>query len=176
MDVPVTVSIQMINPAGSQLTTTTPSISGSTYTSTAMVSSFGRYQSGVYTCIATVSSTSSFLSNYSQSGTARITTGKTADRTCHKIFTIQPCKTLQVFTFLTMELLLSLTAASSSLTLGLHIFSSWSVHLTGCHVARLNLGMGSGIFLMEVKSSTTVREQYHFEETEMIMEISAYIV
>ena len=35
--------------------------STTTYTSTAMVSSFGRDQSGVYTCTATVSSTSQYL-------------------------------------------------------------------------------------------------------------------
>ena len=77
VDVPVTVNVQLSDPAGSPLTTTTPSMSGSTYTSTAMVSSFGRDQSGVYTCTATVSSTSVFIIDSSmQSGTVRITTGK----------------------------------------------------------------------------------------------------
>ena len=53
-------------------------LSGSTttYTSTAIVSSFKRDQSGVYTCTATVSSTSSFLNmSDSQSEIARVTTG-----------------------------------------------------------------------------------------------------
>ena len=51
--------------------------STSTYTSTAMVSSFGRDQSGNYTCTATVSSTSSFLStSTSLSDIARVRTGK----------------------------------------------------------------------------------------------------
>ena len=59
VDVPVTVNVQLSDPAGSPLTTTTPSMSGSTYTSTAMVSSFGREESGDYTCTATVSSSSS---------------------------------------------------------------------------------------------------------------------
>ena len=77
VDVPVTVNVQLTEPAGSPLTITTPSMSGSIYTSTAMVSSFGRDQSGVYTCTATVNSTSSFLTDSeSQSGTARVTVGK----------------------------------------------------------------------------------------------------
>ena len=51
--------------------------STTTYTSTAMVSSFGRDQSGVYTCTATVSSASSFITDSgSQSGTAIVTVGK----------------------------------------------------------------------------------------------------
>ena len=47
--------------------------STTTYTSTAMVSSFRRDQSGVYTCTATVNSTSLFSS---QSGSTRVTVGK----------------------------------------------------------------------------------------------------
>ena len=45
--VPVTVNIQLTNPAGIPQSTTTPSVSGSTYTITSMVRSFGRGQSGV---------------------------------------------------------------------------------------------------------------------------------
>ena len=51
--------------------------STTTYTSTAMVSSFGRDQSGNYTCTATVSSTSSFITGTgSQSGIGHVTVGK----------------------------------------------------------------------------------------------------
>ena len=51
--------------------------STSTYTSTAMVRSFGRDQSGSYNCTATISSTSSFLStSTSLSDIARVTAGK----------------------------------------------------------------------------------------------------
>ena len=51
--------------------------STSTYTSTAMVSSFGRDQSGNYTCTATVSSTSSFLTGTgSHSGTVHVSVGE----------------------------------------------------------------------------------------------------
>ena len=46
------------------------------YTSTAMVSSFGRDQSGDYNCTATVSSTSSFLTNSMGSSSTRVTVGK----------------------------------------------------------------------------------------------------
>ena len=48
-----------------------------TYTSTTMISSFGRDQSGVYECTATVSSTSLFIDSNSQLGMARLTVGKT---------------------------------------------------------------------------------------------------
>ena len=50
--------------------------STTTYTSTAMVSSFGRDQSGDYTCIATVISTSSFFTNSMGSSSTRVTSGK----------------------------------------------------------------------------------------------------
>ena len=53
--------------------------STTTYTSTVMVSSFGRDQSGDYTCTATVSSASlsPFITgNPSMSGTSRITAGE----------------------------------------------------------------------------------------------------
>ena len=79
IDVPVTVNIQLRDPAGSPLITTTPSVSGSNYTTAAIISSFGRSDSGVYTCTATVSPSPSnpFLSNStSQSETFRVTTGE----------------------------------------------------------------------------------------------------
>ena len=49
--------------------------STTTYTSTAIVSSFGRDQSGNYTCTATVSSTSPFLTSTIQSATTGIILG-----------------------------------------------------------------------------------------------------
>ena len=79
IDVPVTVNIQLRDPAGNPLTTTTPLVSGPTYSSMATISSFGRDQSGVYTCSATVSPSSSnlFLSGSSlRSETLRVTTGE----------------------------------------------------------------------------------------------------
>ena len=77
--VPVTVNIQLRDPAGRLLTATTPSVSGSTYSSMATITSFGRDQSGLYTCSATVSPSppNSFLSDSSsRSGTLRVTTGE----------------------------------------------------------------------------------------------------
>lgn len=61
VNVPVRVDIQLTDPVGSQLMTINSSVSGSTYTSRAMVSSFGRDHSGLYSCSATVRSTSPFL-------------------------------------------------------------------------------------------------------------------
>ena len=81
IDIPVTVNVQLSDPAGSPLTTTTLSMSGSTYTSTAMVSSFGRDQSGVYNCTVVINSTSnSFLiDSDSQSDVIRVTVGKSME-------------------------------------------------------------------------------------------------
>ena len=79
------VNVQMIvttvwtGPAGFMTTKTAQSVMGSTtnYTSTAMVSSFRRNESGVYSCSATATTTSPFLrSSASHSGTTRITVGK----------------------------------------------------------------------------------------------------
>ena len=91
IDVPVTVNIQLRDPAGSPLTTTTPSVSGSTYSSMATISSFGRDQSGLYTCSATVSPSppNSFLSgSSSRSGTLRVTTGEAVSRDKHNMLAL----------------------------------------------------------------------------------------
>ena len=63
VDVPLTVNIQLTDPAGSMLNTTAPSVTGHTYTSTALVSSFGRDQSGQYTCRASFNSPFLFLAD-----------------------------------------------------------------------------------------------------------------
>ena len=77
VDVPVTVNTVWTGPAGF-MTTNTAMGSSTTYTSTAMVSSFEREKSGDYTCAATISSMSSFLfSSESQSETTKITVGET---------------------------------------------------------------------------------------------------
>ena len=78
VDVPVTVNTVWIGPdnfnrniMAQQMGNTT------TYTSTVMVSSFGRDQSGDYTCTATVSSTSPFITgSMSSSPLTRVTVGK----------------------------------------------------------------------------------------------------
>ena len=56
VDVPVTVNVQLSGPAGVVITPVNNLVMESTtrYTSTSMVSSFGRNQSGEYTCTATV--------------------------------------------------------------------------------------------------------------------------
>ena len=79
VDVPVTVNIHLSDPAGSPLNTTLPLVSGSSYTTTAMISSFGRNQSGIYTCTMNTSSTltSPFItSSKTRFGTFRITAGE----------------------------------------------------------------------------------------------------
>ena len=81
VDVPVTVNTVWTGPDGFMTTNTAQSVMGSntTYISTAMVSSFGRNQSGDYTCTATVSSTSSFLTNSMGSSSTRVTVGKASN-------------------------------------------------------------------------------------------------
>jgi hypothetical protein len=89
IDVPVTMNIQLSDPAGRTLTTTTPSVSGATFTTTATISSFGRSNSGVYTCTAAVSPSPSnqFLSSSSsQSETLRVTTGEVANKLLPNFF------------------------------------------------------------------------------------------
>jgi hypothetical protein len=73
IDVPglVTVNIQLSDPAGRTLTTTTQSVSGFTYTIIATISSFGREQSGTYTCRVSIGSSRSW------SITEKVTVGKT---------------------------------------------------------------------------------------------------
>ena len=78
VDVPVTVSTVWSGP--SVITPVTNSVMESLtrYTSTAMVSSFGREQSGVYTCRASINSMpQAFLvGSSSRTGTARVTVGE----------------------------------------------------------------------------------------------------
>ena len=77
VDVPVTVTTVWTGPAGFMTTNTAQPVMGSTttYTSTAMVNSFGRDQSGVYTCEATLSSDTSVIGGMAVSGMKRITIG-----------------------------------------------------------------------------------------------------
>ena len=78
VDVPVTVNTVWTGPDGFMTTNTAQRMENTTtYTSTAMVSSFGRDQSGNYTCTATVNSTSSFIINSgSISDTANVIVGE----------------------------------------------------------------------------------------------------
>ena len=79
VDVPVTVNTVWTGPAGFMRNNTAQLVVGSTamatYTGTAMVWLFGRNQSGNYTCTATVSSVSPFITTSSLSGVKNVTTG-----------------------------------------------------------------------------------------------------
>ena len=78
VDVPVTVNTVWTGPDNLNRNIITQRMGNTTtYTSTVKVSSFGRNQSGDYTCTATVSSMSSFIISPSpQSATSRITVGE----------------------------------------------------------------------------------------------------
>ena len=78
VNVPVTVNTVWAGPNGFMAVNMLPQpLMGSTttYTSTTMVTSFGRDQSGVYNCAATVSSIPLFIDSNSHLGMARITVG-----------------------------------------------------------------------------------------------------
>ena len=78
VDVPLTVNTVWTGPAGFSTTNTAQAMAESTttYTSTAMVSSFGRNESGNYSCVANVSSMSQFLfDSDEQITTSRVTVG-----------------------------------------------------------------------------------------------------
>ena len=79
VDVPVTVNTVWTGPAGFSTTNTAQAMAGSTttYTSTVVVGSFGRDQSGEYSCTAMVSSLSPFLTDSEeQQSASNITVGK----------------------------------------------------------------------------------------------------
>ena len=79
VDVPVTVNTVWTGPTRLMSNNTAQPVMGSatmaTYTSTAIVRSFERDQSGNYTCTATVSSVSPFITTSSLSGVTSVTTG-----------------------------------------------------------------------------------------------------
>ena len=147
IDVPVIVNIELSDPAGRILTATTPSVSGSTYSSMATISSFGRDQSGLYTSSATVSPSplNSFLSGGgSQSQTLRVTTGMSSLELHTLIFTLTHT---QVSTSPWGERSMLTTMSFPSLRLGLHPTLDFSASLTGCRVVQ-EPRLDSGIFLM----------------------------
>ena len=79
IDIPVNLNIQLMDPKGVSLnvTTTSESVSNSIYTSTATVRSFGRDNSGNYTCAVSANATSTFVKrSVSESRPTRITLGK----------------------------------------------------------------------------------------------------
>ena len=78
VDVPVTLNTAWTGPDGFMNTNTAQPFMGSTttYTSSAIVSSFGREKSGKYTCNATITSESQFIFSSSEMGHINVTTGK----------------------------------------------------------------------------------------------------
>ena len=78
VDVSVTVNTMFTGPGIVGSVNRVAQREGSTtnYISTAMVSSFGRAQSGVYTCTATVTPTSQLFTSNSNMGTTRVTVGE----------------------------------------------------------------------------------------------------
>ena len=77
VDVRVTVNIMWSGPDGVTLSPSDPLMENtSRYLSTAMISSFGREQSGVYTCRANISSDTLMTSGMEISEMERITVGK----------------------------------------------------------------------------------------------------
>ena len=78
VDIPVTVNAMWTGPAGFMTTNTAQPFMGSTttYTSIAMVNSFGRDQSGNYTCKVTVGIMSSFFTESVGYASSTITVGK----------------------------------------------------------------------------------------------------
>ena len=77
VDVPVTVNTVWTGPAGFMTTIKVPVIDGTTtYTSTAMIISLGRNQSGVYTCTATLHSMVTMTYSNATVDSYRVTTGE----------------------------------------------------------------------------------------------------
>ena len=80
IDVPLNVNFELLrmDPARSPLTISVPSVSGSTYNTTAMINSFTRNDSGNYTCRATArsASTNTYIrDSNTESDSVRVTTG-----------------------------------------------------------------------------------------------------
>ena len=71
----ITVNISLRDPLMELLPTTVISVSGAVYTTSAVISSFGRNQSGIYTCTAFVNSPVSFIIGREISIQKHITTG-----------------------------------------------------------------------------------------------------
>ena len=77
VDVPVTVNTVWTGPDGFSTNITAQPVmeSNTTYTSTVIIKSFRRDQSGSYTCLATLTFESSFVETSPKSGITSVTTG-----------------------------------------------------------------------------------------------------
>ena len=74
-DVDIIVTFSLTDATGRQLTTTAPTVSGSVYSSSAVINSFQWDQSGLYNCQIDVSTRSSFIIGAGKSTMKRITIG-----------------------------------------------------------------------------------------------------
>ena len=136
MDILVIVNTEWTGPDGLTTTNTAQPVMGSTttYTSTVMVSSFGRDKSGNYRCRATVSPNPS-LSMFLMGGGSRLEIVKVTAGMTTKLLSILICMVplsliSQVSISLIMKNSLNMIVSSSSLTLGHHHLTSWSVSQT----------------------------------------------
>ena len=140
MDVAVTVNTLWTGPDGFITTNTAQSVMGSTttYTSTALVTSFGREQSGVYVCGVSIDSAISpfLVRSIQMNGTVRVTLGKPMNFIMHfaNIYNI----ITQASISLEWGQSILTTVSFPSLRLGRLIQQDSSVSLTGCHVVRLH--------------------------------------
>ena len=92
VDVGLTVNIQWTGPDSLVISPTDPLMeSTNRYTSTITFMSFGRVQSGVYACSATISSDTLMTSGTPIMGIERITVGKLLDHFCGHIFSLCTC-------------------------------------------------------------------------------------
>ena len=78
IDINISVSIQLYDPLENTMNSPSPTMFGSTYTSTATLNSFGRAQSGIYTCKAIVSEVpqNPYINDAVMMEMTRVTVGK----------------------------------------------------------------------------------------------------
>ena len=89
VDVPVTVNTALTRPTGFTIPSTTQPVMGSStnYTTTSVINSFGRSDSGTYFCAATISltSTNAYISDSSTAThSVRVTTGEICIQSCSR--------------------------------------------------------------------------------------------
>ena len=180
VDVPVTVNTVWTGPdnfnrniMAQQMGSTT------TYTSTAMVSSFGRDQSGNYTCTATVSSTSQFIMNsMASSPPTRVTVGKEC-MSCNSLLSLY-CVIDSMYTQMSISLWMEqsvlTTVISWFLRLEIPLTTYFSVSLTGCHVVLPQTQQEIGSSQVMEEGFHHYMELPHLAEAEEVMEQSTCTV
>ena len=172
VDVAVTVNTVWTGPDGFMTTNTAQPVMGSTttYTSTAMVSSFGREKSGVYVCGANIDSAISpfLVRSIQMNGTVRVTLGKLRNLIMHfaNIYNI----ITQASISLEWGQSILTTVSFQSLRLGRLIQQDSSASLTGCHVVGLHqTELESGTFLIGLQLFQLKAVLHHSIEPEEMM-------